>query len=47
MEEGGSTAPTTGTGTPVIGGKLKLNFSKKDDQFANGGSSAAQSDDDD
>ncbi|KAL3419469.1 rsc complex subunit [Phlyctema vagabunda] len=45
--EGGSVAPTTGTATPVIGGKLKINFNKKDDQYANGGSSGVQSDDDD
>lgn len=45
---GGSTAPTTGAGTPVpapSSGKLKLTFNNS--QFANGGSSGVQSDDDD
>ncbi|KFY06624.1 hypothetical protein V492_07895 [Pseudogymnoascus sp. VKM F-4246] len=39
--DGGSTAPTTNTGTPAP--RLKLNFSN----YVNGGSSAAQSDDED
>ncbi len=45
---GDSTAPTTSAGTPmpaVSSGKLKLTFNK--DQYANGGSSGVQSDDDD
>jgi ATP-dependent helicase STH1/SNF2 len=45
---GDSTAPTTSAGTPmpaVSSGKLKLTFNK--DQYANGGSSGMQSDDDD
>jgi ATP-dependent helicase STH1/SNF2 len=46
---GGSTAPTTSAGTPmpatISSGKLKLTFNK--DQYANGGSSGAQSDEDD
>jgi ATP-dependent helicase STH1/SNF2 len=43
---GDSTAPTTSAGTPmpaVSSGKLKLTFNK--DQYANGGSSGVQSDD--
>jgi ATP-dependent helicase STH1/SNF2 len=46
---GGSTAPTTNAGTPmpstVPSGKLKLTFNSS--QYANGGSSGVQSDDDD
>ncbi|KAG9242332.1 SNF2 family N-terminal domain-containing protein [Calycina marina] len=41
---GGSTAPTTTQGTPVPPTKLKLTM--KSSQYANGGSSGAQSDDD-
>jgi ATP-dependent helicase STH1/SNF2 len=41
---GGSTAPTTNNGTPAP--KLKLNFNTNSN-FANGGSSGQQSDDDD
>lgn len=48
-QNGGSTAPTTSAGTPMpttaSSGKLKLTFNK--DQYANGGSSGLQSDDDD
>lgn len=43
---GGSTAPTTNNGTPAPATKLKLTFNGGNSQFANGGSSAAQSDDD-
>lgn len=47
---GGSTAPTTSAGTPLpttgSGGKVKLTFNNPNN-FANGGSSAAQSDDED
>jgi ATP-dependent helicase STH1/SNF2 len=46
---GGSTAPTTNAGTPLPStgnsGKLKLTFNNS--QYANGGSSGVQSDDDD
>ncbi|KAH8658684.1 putative chromatin structure-remodeling complex subunit snf21 [Tricladium varicosporioides] len=45
---GGSTAPTTNAGTPLpsaASGKLKLTFNSS--QYANGGSSGVQSDDDD
>ena len=46
---GSSTAPTTSAGTPLatpaLGSKLKLTFNNS--QFANGGSSGIQSDDDD
>ncbi|KAF4629144.1 hypothetical protein G7Y89_g9001 [Cudoniella acicularis] len=45
---GSSTAPTTNAGTPLpstTSGKLKLNFNSS--QYANGGSSGVQSDDDD
>ncbi|RDL40593.1 putative chromatin structure-remodeling complex subunit snf21 [Venustampulla echinocandica] len=46
---GGSTAPTTNAGTPLpaapSSGKIKLTFNNS--QYANGGSSGVQSDDDD
>ncbi|RDW60111.1 putative chromatin structure-remodeling complex subunit snf21 [Coleophoma crateriformis] len=47
LDGGSSVAPTTGANTPTVGNKVKLNFSKKDNEYANGGSSGAQSDDDD
>ena len=46
---GSSTAPTTSAGTPLptttSSGKLRLTFNNS--QYANGGSSGVQSDDDD
>ena len=40
---GGSTAPTTTAGTPV---PTKIKLTLKNSQYANGGSSGVQSDDD-